>query len=388
MPSCNGIAHESATSEGCGTPSRTRLFRSRSGHGGFSATRDERIESKAGTVKHFPSGTWSSRFAMPVILQQHFPQDDQPRTYADVEGVLYHYPRQYFERVAPFERFIYYRPLGNARRRPDSLHYFGHGVLGEPWPDPNSDKLRYAPIIQYEPFHQIVSLRDPLGNYYETGTARSPQAQSAVRRISDIAFHRILAAAHVAVTGISAIPVTTAVEIAGYLSVSSAWPKDRLRVITDVPAGAGYVPHDGSPPNVYEAAALQERAREDHQRVLSQIVAKVNTLGGQCHYNNNIDLLTHLGQERLLIEAKSLNDLNDAVHRMRYGLGQLLDYQVRYRAEIEGASPVLAFGRPPDRNTGWIADILEDNGVAFVASIEGALIPLNERGRRTKLFAA
>jgi hypothetical protein len=73
---------------------------------------------------------------------------------------------------------------------------------------------------------------------------------------------------------------------------------------------------------------------------------------------------------------------------MRYGLGQLLDYRVRYRAELEGASPVLAFGRSPDRNTGWIAEILQENGVAFVASIEGQVIPLNDRGRQTILFAA
>jgi hypothetical protein len=323
---------------------------------------------------------------VPVVLQQHFLQAD--RAYADVEGVLYHYPRQYFGRVTPFEPFIYYRPLGKAAARPDSLHYFGHGVMGEPWPDPKDGKLRYAPIVQYERFQTLVTLRDPLGNYYETGTERAPQAQSAVRDISEIAYHRILAAANVAVTGISALPATTAVEISGYRTVPLPWPKDDLRVITHVPAGAGYVPRGQDPPSVYEAAALQERARADHQRVLSEIVAKVNTLGGSCRYNNNIDLLTHVGDEGLLIEAKSLNDLNDAVHRMRYGLGQLLDYRVRYRAEIDGASPVLAFGRPPDRNTGWIAEILQANGVAFVASIEGNVIPLNECGRQTKLFAA
>jgi hypothetical protein len=323
---------------------------------------------------------------VPVVLQQHFWQ--AKRLYADLEGVLYHYPRQYFTRITPFEPFIYYRPLGKAKARLDSLHYFGHGAIGEPWDDPNDDRLRFAPIIQYDQFQTLVPLRDPLGNYYETGTGRIPQGQSAVRSITEIAYHRILAAANVAVTGISALPATTAADIAGYRGPPISWPKDDLRIITDVPAGAGYVPHGNSPPSVYEAAALQERARADHQRVLSEIVARVHGLGGRCRYNNNIDLLTHVGDERLLIEAKSLNDLNDAVHRMRYGLGQLLDYRVRYRAEIEGASPVLAFGRAPDRNTGWIADILQENGVAFVASIQGQAIPLNERGRQTILFAA
>ena len=327
---------------------------------------------------------------MPIILAQHYFQSDSAtdRPYADVESVLYHYPRQYFTRVAPFEAFIYYRPLGRASIRPDSRHYFGHGVIGEPWPDPRNDNLRFAPIIQYQRFQSLVPLRDPRGNYYETGTEHTPQAQSAVRTLSEISYHRILAAANVAVTGISAFPSTIDAEISGYRNIPVAWPKDDLRRITDVPAGAGYVPRGQSPPSVYEAAALQERARADHQRVLREIVAKVNGLGGECHYNNNIDLLTRVGDERLLVEAKSLNDLSDAVHRMRYGLGQLLDYRVRYRAEIEGASPVLAFGRPPDRNTGWIAEILEENGVAFVASIDGHVVPLNEHGRQTRLFAA
>jgi hypothetical protein len=29
---------------------------------------------------------------------------------------------------------------------------------------------------------------------------------------------------------------------------------------------------------------------------------------------------------------------------MRYGMGQLMDYGVRYRAQIEGAKPMLVFG--------------------------------------------
>ena len=72
---------------------------------------------------------------------------------------------------------------------------------------------------------------------------------------------------------------------------------------------------------------------------------------------------------------------------MRYGLGQLFDYRVRYRPEIEGASPVLAFGRPPKRDTGWISEVLEQNGVAFVASVEGQVVPFNDLGRAMKLFS-
>ena len=323
---------------------------------------------------------------MPVILQQHFLSSD--REYADVEGVLYHYPSQYFSRVKPFDSFIYYRPLGKSAPRPDSRHYFGHGILGEPWPDPVNDRLRFAPIIQYEPFPTPVPLRGPRGDYYETGAPTGPQAQSAVRTISEIAYHRILAAGDVAVTGVARLQSALLAERSGYVARPSMWPKDALRLAERVPPGAGYVPRAGDLPNVYEAAALQERARADHQRVLAEIVAKTQRLGGTCWYNNNIDLLAKLGEQRLLIEAKSLNDVRDAVHRMRYGLGQLMDYRVRYRAEIEGAEPVLAFGRPPDRETSWIAEILNENGVAFVSSIGGEVVPMNDLARSKALFAA
>ena len=71
---------------------------------------------------------------------------------------------------------------------------------------------------------------------------------------------------------------------------------------------------------------------------------------------------------------------------MRYGLGQLMDYRVRYRAEIENADPVLAFGRPPDRETSWIADILDENRVAFVRSVDGKIVPMNAEAHRKRLF--
>lgn len=320
---------------------------------------------------------------MPLVLSQHFSALD--RRYQDVEGALYHYPRQYFGRVAPFSRFVYYRPASRSNRRSDERTYFGHGVLGTPYPDPNDQSLRFVDIIQYEPFARaLVPLRDPLGNYYETGTTAVPQGQSAVREITDVAYHRILAAADVAVTGISLLPSTLAPP---HAAPAARWPKDDFREIDDVPPGAGYVPRSADPPNVYEAAALQERARADHQRVLKLILREVHARGGSCLYNNNVDLLSAFGNERILVEAKSLNDLGDAVDRMRYGLGQLLDYGVRYRAELAGAKPLLAFGRPPAADAQWIGEILQENGVAFACVANDALLPLNEHARETRLFA-
>jgi hypothetical protein len=315
---------------------------------------------------------------MPVILTQHYSSSD--RVYEDAEFSLYHYPRVYFSRVEPYERFIYYRPLGKSARRPDSLHYFGYGILGQPFPDPRRPDHRYVPLIKAARFPSLVPMRDLRSVFYETETATPPQFQAAVRRLSEIAYHRILSAGDVVSTGLEQLPSTETVSPLLLLEPSKA-PKDALRTITDIPAGAGYVPHD-TIVNVYESAALQERARADHQNVLHQISVLVHKTGGTCSYNNNIDLLAHHGDRHTLIEAKSLNDLHDAVDRMRYGIGQLADYSFRYRDELQGAQSTLAFGRAPDRQTTWIADVLQANSVAFVALVGDNVLPMNSAARQ------
>jgi hypothetical protein len=223
---------------------------------------------------------------MPVILSQHFSPAD--RVYLDAEGALYHYPRVYFGRVQPYDLFIYYRPLGESRPRPDSLTYFGHGVLGEPWDDPDDHSRRFVPIIRYAPFPVCVPLKDAHGNYYETGSLRAPQFQSAVREITAIAYHRILAAAGVAVTDVSHLPITEQVAKDGYVGRPIAFPRDALREVTMIPRGAGYTPCGNKVVDVYEAASLQERARADHQRTLRVLLEKATAAGGQCWYNNDI----------------------------------------------------------------------------------------------------
>jgi hypothetical protein len=319
---------------------------------------------------------------MPVILTQHYSASD--RVYEDAEFSLYHYPRVYFSRVEAYDRFIYYRPLGKSVRRPDSLHYFGHGILGRPYEDWQRSDHRYVDLIKAEPFRRLVPLRDLRNTFYETETEVGPQFQAAVRRLSEVAYHRILAAADVVSSSLERLQSTEAVSALLLPSAVSA-PKDAFRTIVDIPPGAGYVPHD-TIVDVYESAALQERARADHQRVLSVISELVHATGGTCSYNNNVDLLAHHGELRTLIEAKSLNDLRDAVDRMRYGIGQLADYSFRYRAELQGAQSVLAFGRPPDRQTEWIADVLQANAVAFVALDGARVVPLNEPARTLPFF--
>jgi hypothetical protein len=99
------------------------------------------------------------------------------------------------------------------------------------------------------------------------------------------------------------------------------------------------------------------------------------------------DLFVRLGDERLLVEAKSLTDPRYAVDRMRYGLGQLTDYGVRYKAEVGSARSVLAFGNPLTRETSWIATILESVGIAFAVVSEQGPQPLNEPARQSRFLS-
>lgn len=321
---------------------------------------------------------------MPVVLSQIFSPSD--RVYKDAEWSLYHYPRQYFSRIAPYDRFIYYRPHGRRAAREDAYHYFGHGVLGMPFDDPFDPAHRYAPLIQCGAFRRLVSLKDPDGRYYETESERPIQAQSAVRTIGEIPYHRILAAADMSSIGVSLLPSTEEIAAAGYVGSPIAAPRDSMRFALEIPQGAGYVPQPGRNVDVYESAALQERARADHQNILRLLHAEAIRRGASCWYNNNIDLVLDFGVQRNIVEAKSLIDLRDAVNRMRYGIGQLADYQVRYRAELQGAKPLLAFGRPPDRQTSWIATILQENGVGLVSCVANRLEPLNDLARESPIF--
>ena len=162
-------------------------------------------------------------------------------------------------------------------------------------------------------------------------------------------------------------------------------PRDPFKELVAVPEGTGYRP-TGKKVDVFEAAALQERARADHQDTLKIVKAMTEARGGSCLFNNNVDLLATFGGDKLLVEAKGLNAPSAAVDRMRYGMGQLFDYGVRYRAEIGKAKPVLAFGTMPSNDVGWISTILQETGVAFVARQRDSLMPLNDLARDLPLF--
>jgi hypothetical protein len=321
---------------------------------------------------------------VPVVLSQRTWHDD-PK-YLDREGVIYHYPRQYRGRINDFGRFIYYRPAAGAPEDEQS-RYIGHGVLGESFDDWASAGLYFVNVAWYEPFERPVPLRQN-EVFVETEGSTSPQFQSAARPIRETAYYRILMLGGVSAGREFATPVTTDTVLSmGYSPLLIEAPRDAFRVALTIPEGTGYVPSGKALPSVYESAALQERARKDHNATLELIRRHVERMGGRCWYNNNIDLFVRCGEQALLIEAKSLNDARQSVDRMRYGMGQLFDYRVRYKAEVAGAEPVLAFGAPPDRATRWITTILQENGIAFVARDRERIVALNDRAAAIALSA-
>lgn len=309
---------------------------------------------------------------------------DDPK-YKDTEFVVYHYPARYFDNIGGGEKFVYYRPARGSKSD-EASRYFGCGELGDWWLDGQDSTHRFVGIQKPIRFPSPVAHVDDSGRMYEsTFTDRNAFQGRSVRRIDDLDYFRILEAA--GLTGAMWQNAPTVADVFSGLLVAEALeaPRDPFRPLSVVPDGTGYRP-SGKPIDVFEAAALQERARADHQATLKLVKAMTERRGGHCLYNNNVDLLATLGSQKLLVEAKSLNAPSAAVDRMRYGMGQLFDYRVRYCAEIGGAQPVLAFSEIPSRNVEWISTILQGNGVAFIARQRDTILPMNEAARELPLF--
>jgi hypothetical protein len=319
---------------------------------------------------------------MPIVLMQRAWQDDPQ--YKDTEFVVYHYPRQYFDEIRGGERFVYYRPARGAPAAQAST-YFGCGELGDVYPDPQDDTHRYVDVRKPIRFAKPVPYVDDAERMYESRFQnRSAFQGQSVRYVDELDFHRILAAAGLVGAALADAPSVDDV-IAGRVSPLLQPPRDPFRSLDVVPPGTGYRP-SGSGPDVFDAAALQERARGDHQDTLAMLKTMVERKGGSCLFNNNVDLLATFGTERLLVEVKSLTRASATVDRMRYGMGQLFDYSVRYRAEIGAAKPVLALGNHLRNDVAWVSEILEGNGVALITREKGELLPVNEHARQLVIF--
>ncbi|MEO6913059.1 MAG: hypothetical protein ABI182_03435 [Candidatus Baltobacteraceae bacterium] len=321
---------------------------------------------------------------MPLILTQHASRD--LNRYLDREGLIYHFPAQYLPVVnrtlveAGDRRFLYQRPVREAPVG-EAGTYFGHGILSEPYRDEATPGHYWIDILNYQRLRP-VPLRDHSGLYYETGLSEPIMLRGrSIRYVEPMRYFSILAAGH----AYSAIPEPVELQDSGVFAPTGA-PMDAFREMLVVPPGTGYVPKDNLPPDRYEAAALHERARGDHQATVKLLMETISARGGTCFFNNNVDLLARIGGRRLLIEVKSLTRQSAAVNRMRYGIGQLMDYRVRYKAEIAGAEPILAFGTPPEREVGWIPNILQENGIAFVSRHGSEVTPGNELAQSLPIF--
>ena len=320
--------------------------------------------------------------AEPLVLTQHSSEARDLNRYLDREGVIYHFPSQYLGVLRRSinelgdRRFVYHRPRRGALGD-DAGRYFGYGTLGDPYPDVQNAGRYFVNIYNYERMLP-VPLRRANGVYYETGTSSVPNLRGrSIRYLEVRPFLAILEAGQAYSATFD--PPTDAHDFGVF--APGPIPRDAFRPMDRVPAGTGYVPRGADLPDRFETAALHERARMDHQETLQLILEAVQSGGGAGLYNNNVDLFVHLGEVRFLIEAKSLTRAEVAVDRMRYGLGQLMDYAVRYHAELLGAAPVLAFGAPPTRDASWIATILNESNVAFVARTGGEIRGLNDLGK-------
>jgi len=319
---------------------------------------------------------------MPIVLMQRAWRDD-PR-YKDTEFVVYHYPRQYFDEIGGGEKFVYYRPARDAIQAEAST-YFGCGELGDVYADPQDENHRFVDIRKPIRFVRPVPFVDESDRMYESRYPNRNAFQGrSVRYIDDLDFHRILTAAGLVGSVFADAPSVDDV-IAGRVSPLLEPPRDAFRPLDVVPDGTGYRP-SGIGPDVFEAAALQERARADHQQTLRLLKDMIQERGGTCMFNNNVDLLARFGDERLLVEVKSLARPSSTVDRMRYGMGQLFDYSIRYRAEIGKAKPVLAFGAALRNDVAWVSQILEGNGIALIAREAQDLKPINQLARQLLIF--
>ena len=113
-------------------------------------------------------------------------------SYADIVGVQYEFPTQYRDYVRPGERFLYYRGARGTGR--GGTGYFGNGVVGELRDSSKPGHL----IVQVDDvalYEDVLSIRDPAGNYWETGSTAGTNWANGVRRVSDAVFDGITVAA-------------------------------------------------------------------------------------------------------------------------------------------------------------------------------------------------
>lgn len=98
----------------------------------------------------------------------------------DVTGERYQFPKNYRNTVRPGMPFVYYSGTRKAAGGRKEAHYFGHGLIGDVYPDPDTVHLKksewkwLADIVNYTRFNLDVPLRRKDGSYVELGKPVAP----------------------------------------------------------------------------------------------------------------------------------------------------------------------------------------------------------------------
>ncbi|MFY8142769.1 MAG: DUF3883 domain-containing protein [Caulobacter sp.] len=136
---------------------------------------------------------------MPLVLTTNEFVPNPDHAWNDVEGVQYHYPNAYKNKIRPGEEFVYYRGVLRKRGPRGQAEYFGRGRIGEITPDPatigQSRPSWFCSIESYTPFMPPVPAKRD-GIFYEI----IPQNmwRNGVRSLDQATFDRILEAARAA----------------------------------------------------------------------------------------------------------------------------------------------------------------------------------------------
>ncbi len=134
---------------------------------------------------------------MPLVLTTNEIVLNPDHAWNDIEGVQYHYPNQYKNKIKPGERFVYYRGVNRKDGKRAQAEYFGRGVIGEIRPDPDTvGQTRpswFCAIEDYQPFSPPHPAKTESGEYLE----KIPQNmwRNGVRDLPEEIYNQILNAA-------------------------------------------------------------------------------------------------------------------------------------------------------------------------------------------------
>ena len=107
---------------------------------------------------------------MPLVLTTNAFVPNPDNAWNDVEGVQYHYPNQYKNKIRPGVEFVYYRGVLRKSGPRGQAEYFGRGRIGEIKPDPatigQSRPSWFCAIEDYTPFLPTVPAKLE-GVFYE-----------------------------------------------------------------------------------------------------------------------------------------------------------------------------------------------------------------------------